>query len=54
MCVITMMCWGSWANTQKLASNEWQFQRFYWAYSIGVLAVSYTHRTLPTINPLSL
>jgi glucose uptake protein len=36
MCVITMMCWGSWANTQKLASNEWQFQLFYWDYSIGV------------------
>ena len=21
MCVITMLCWGSWANTQKLASK---------------------------------
>jgi hypothetical protein len=40
MCVITMLCWGSWANTQKLASNEWQFQLFYWDYSIGVLLLT--------------
>jgi glucose uptake protein len=37
MCVITMICWGSWANTQKLASKEWKFQLFYWDYSIGIL-----------------
>jgi glucose uptake protein len=36
MCVITMLCWGSWANTQKLASREWRFQLFYWDYAIGV------------------
>lgn len=40
MCFITMLCWGSWANTQKLASKEWRFQLFYWDYSIGVLVVS--------------
>lgn len=40
MCVITMMCWGSWANTQKLASAEWQFQLFYWDYSLGVLLLA--------------
>jgi len=32
-----MLCWGSWANTQKLASKEWRFQLFYWDYCIGVL-----------------
>lgn len=37
MCVITMLCWGSWANTQKLATKEWRFQLFYWDYSLGVL-----------------
>jgi glucose uptake protein len=37
MCVITMICWGSWANTQKLASKEWRFELFYWDYAIGVL-----------------
>jgi glucose uptake protein len=40
MCVITMLCWGSWANTQKLASTEWQFQLFYWDYSLGVLLLT--------------
>lgn len=40
MCFITMMCWGSWANTQKLSSTEWQFQLFYWDYSIGVLLLA--------------
>ena len=40
MCIITMLCWGSWANTQKLASKEWKFQLFYWDYSIGVLLLT--------------
>src|SRR5512137_1197617 len=40
LCVITMLCWGSWANTQKLATKEWRFQLFYWDYAIGVLLLS--------------
>jgi glucose uptake protein len=40
MCVVTMLCWGSWANTQKLASKEWRFQLFYWDYAIGVFLLS--------------
>lgn len=40
MCVICMLCWGSWANTQKLASKDWKFQLFYWDYAIGVLVLS--------------
>ena len=40
MCVITMLCWGSWANTQKLATREWKFQLFYWDYAIGVFILS--------------
>jgi len=40
LCVITMLCWGSWANTQKLATREWPFQLFYWDYSIGVLLLA--------------
>ncbi len=40
MCFITMLCWGSWANTQKLASKEWRFQLFYWDYSFGVLLLA--------------
>lgn len=37
MCFITMLCWGSWANTLKLASKKWRFQLFYWDYTVGVL-----------------
>jgi glucose uptake protein len=37
---ITMMCWGSWANTQKLAAKNWRFELFYWDYVIGVLALA--------------
>ncbi|MDZ7724225.1 MAG: multidrug DMT transporter permease [candidate division KSB1 bacterium] len=40
MCFVTMLCWGSWANTQKLASKEWRFQLFYWDYALGVLLLS--------------
>jgi glucose uptake protein len=36
LCVVTMLCWGSWANTQKLASHGWPFQLFYWDYALGV------------------
>ena len=40
LCVVTMLCWGSWANTQKLASAGWRFQLFYWDYAIGVFLLS--------------
>jgi len=39
-CFITMLCWGSWANTQKLASKSWRFELFYWDYVIGILLFS--------------
>lgn len=39
-CIITMLCWGSWANTQKLASKEWSFPLFYWDYTLGVILLS--------------
>src|SRR3974390_575659 len=39
-CVITMFCWGSWANTQKLAKKGWRFELFYWDYTIGVLLLT--------------
>jgi glucose uptake protein len=40
LCVVTMLCWGSWANTQKLASREWSFPLFYWDYTLGVIILS--------------
>ncbi len=39
-CIITMLCWGSWANTQKLAIKTWRFELFYWDYVIGILLIS--------------
>src|SRR5580692_6132997 len=40
LCVITMLCWGSWANTRKLASPDWRFELFYWDYTLGVLLLT--------------
>jgi glucose uptake protein len=39
-CVITMLCWGSWANTQKAVGQRWRFELFYWDYVFGVAAAS--------------
>src|SRR5437763_1285687 len=39
-CIITMLCWGSWANTQKLAASTWRFELFYWDYVLGILIFS--------------
>jgi glucose uptake protein len=36
MMVLTMLCWGSWANTQK-AVGTWRFELFYWDYVWGIL-----------------
>ena len=40
LCIITMLCWGSWANTQKMASKKWAFQLYYWDYALGVLILA--------------
>jgi glucose uptake protein len=40
-CVITMFCWGSWANTRKLAPAQWRFELFYWDFALGVLLVTF-------------
>lgn len=42
MCIITMLCWGSWANTQKISGKKWPFQLFYWDYCFGVFALTLT------------
>lgn len=39
--LITMLCWGSWANTQKMATQVWPFQLFYWDYTLGILLLSF-------------
>src|SRR5260370_34821671 len=52
-CVLTMLGWGSWANTQKLAGKEkWPVELFYWGYAIGVFLFSlgFAH-TLGSFGP---
>lgn len=34
--VLSMLCWGSWANTQKL-TGKWRFELYYFDYALGVL-----------------
>jgi glucose uptake protein len=40
LCIVTMLCWGSWGNTQKLAGKSWRFELFYWDYVTGILLFS--------------
>ena len=40
LCIITMICWGSWGNTQKLAAKNWRYELFYWDYTVGILLFS--------------
>lgn len=36
LCIIAMICWGSWQNTQNLIGKQWRFELFYWDYSTGI------------------
>ena len=51
-CFITMICWGSWGNTQKLASKNWRYELYYWDYTIGILlfAFSFSHSEVSEIR----
>lgn len=40
LCVATMFCWGSFANTQKLTPQGWRFELFYWDYVFGLVLSS--------------
>jgi glucose uptake protein len=37
--IVSMLCWGSWANSFKLTRN-WRFELFYFDYALGVLLAS--------------
>ena len=39
MMILSMLCWGSWANTQKLCKG-WRFELFYWDYVWGILLMT--------------
>lgn len=40
LCFVTMLCWGSWGNTQKLAAKTWRYELFYWDYVFGIVIFS--------------
>jgi len=48
--VVSMICWGSWANTFKLTGEKWRFEFFSYDFAIGLLLGSliaaYTFGTL--------
>jgi glucose uptake protein len=59
--ILTMLCWGSWANTLKLCPG-FRFQLFYWDYAIGmsvgaifwgITAGSVGHAGLPFLADLA-
>jgi len=35
--IFSMVCWGSWANTQKMAEKNWRFELFYFDFAWGLL-----------------
>ena len=37
--IVSMLCWGSWANTLKLCP-KFRFQLYYWDYVIGMIAAA--------------
>ena len=39
-CVLSMLCWGSWGNSQKLAGSSWPYRCFYWDFVLGMLVFS--------------
>jgi glucose uptake protein len=51
--ILSMLCWGSWANTQKIDAT-WRFELFYLDYTLGLLAASILFGlTLGRIDPAS-
>jgi glucose uptake protein len=40
LCIVTMLCWGSWANTLKMSPKGWAFPLYYWDYSLGVVLLA--------------
>ncbi len=49
--ILSMLCWGSWVNSQKIAAKNWRFELFYWDYNLGVLLMSVLFAlTLGNIN----
>jgi glucose uptake protein len=51
MMLVSMLCWGSWANTQKI-DKAWRLELFYWDYMWGILVCALLFGlTLGRTNP---
>ena len=52
--ILSMLCWGSWANTLKLCPR-YRFQLFYWDYAIGLtvatIVIGHTAGSFGSIGP---
>ncbi len=35
--ILTMICWGSWANTLKRTGPKWRYELFYYDFALGVM-----------------
>jgi len=40
LCILAMICWGSWQNTQNVAGKTWRFELFYWDFILGIFLFS--------------
>jgi glucose uptake protein len=40
LCILAMICWGSWQNTQNLTGKSWRFELYYWDFILGILLFS--------------
>lgn len=40
LCVMAMVCWGSWQNTRNMIGSAWRFELFYWDFIAGILLLS--------------
>src|SRR5689334_14898990 len=48
--VLGMLCWGTWANTQKM-TGKWRFELFYYDFALGILVFAVLAAfTLGTLN----
>ena len=51
MMLVSMLCWGSWANTQKI-DKTWRFELYYWDYMWGIVVCALLFGlTLGRTNP---
>ena len=51
---LSMLCWGSWANTQKITGSRWPFELYYFDYTLGLLLCAVLFGlTLGQIDPSS-